>query len=150
VPGGHHQLDRQEDHGGLGPSLSPVAEIVEDFKLWLSGELNLDGPVDERGYPRPYPCPQPGLDFELAAEFRWTWQELQDTPVMIRDLWTRLLMERRAHEAKQLEKTSDSSGAPSAADRREAETAIAEAEAATADDPEVQAWRAQLEQEGLV
>ncbi|MCU1678018.1 MAG: hypothetical protein JWM93_2776 [Frankiales bacterium] len=117
----------------------------------MSGELNLDGPVDERGFPMPYQCPPAGLDFELAAEFRWTWQELEDTPVMVRDLWTRLLMERRAHEAKQLQKTSGSSGGgPSAADRREAETAIAEAEAATADDPEVQAWRAQLEQEGLV
>lgn len=96
----------------------------------------------------PYQCPPEGLDFELAAEFGWTWQELEDTPVRIRDLWTRFLMESRSHHAQQLRKSNETGQGSAGADRREAETAIAEAEAATADDPEVQAWRARLEQEG--
>jgi hypothetical protein len=140
-------VDRAEDPGGLRPSLSPlvttVPPIVEGYRLWLTGDLDLDGQLDERGYPSRYACPPEGLEFELVCELGWTWAELEATPILVRRLWTDLLMTRRAHEAAQLAKTQGHDR-PSAQDRAEAARAFEEAAAAVPDDdPVLAAWRKQ-------
>ncbi len=82
--------------------------------------------------PAGFPLSGPGADFELAEHFRWTWGQLQDTPLTIRRLWFALLMVRREVEAERAER-QQASAPPTDQDRREAQDTLAEARAAVAE-----------------
>lgn len=72
------------------------------------------------------------MDFELAEAFGWTWDQVQATPRLIRQLWFGFLMVRRQIESERSER-QQSTAPPTDQDRREAQDTLAEARTAVAE-----------------
>jgi len=135
MPQRDHELDRVADPVRCRPFLSPAADLIEQtttgYRLWLTGGYDPQGEPDELGRPARYGLSAVGADFELAEHFRWTWQELTATPLLIRRLWFVLLMARREAEAEQAERSSNS-GPTTAQDTADTRDYLEQAQAATA------------------
>lgn len=120
-------MDRRPDHRGHRPFLSPdETDLLEQWQLAL--EYGSVG-ADENG--QPLPMPEEFGEFLLAENFGWTWQQVQDTPAIIRRRWTSMLgmKQQRARE-------TENAPSPEAA----AQAALAEIERARL---ETERWEAQ-------
>ena len=115
-------MDGGRDPGRCKPSLGlddDEADLLLAYEQWLTG-THVDGEAS--------PVSSDILDFELHRRTGWTWQQLEQTPHLIRSRWLGMYAVRERVERDR----RPPSPAQAAADRMDAARAIQQAQAEVA------------------
>lgn len=117
-------MDRRQDPGRVGPSLSPVPATLDAYRVWLSGEPDWAAGLDDDGRMQMPSLPDAGGDWQLVSHLGWTWADLEACPVRVRQLWLGMLAADRERE-----NTTEDSQPATEQDRSEAQDLLARARA---------------------